>query len=292
MVRTAVATVASLLAFAANSLLARAALGDAAIDPASFTAIRLASGAAALTLVVWLTSQRSAKRASAGSWLSALALFAYAIAFSWAYLSLDAGTGALVLFGAVQATMIGAGLWMGERPGAGRWIGLALSLGGLVYLVLPGLTAPDPLGAALMAASGACWGIYSLRGRSDGRPVLATTGNFVRTVPPVLVLLAATAIAGTGTGAGAGLEITPRGLALALVSGVVTSGLGYVVWYAALAGLSATVAAIVQLAVPVIAALGGVLLLDEEPTARLALASLLILGGVAIATLSGDRVKC
>ena len=283
MLRTAAATVASLVAFAANSLLARAALGAGAIDPVSFTAFRLLSGAAALAVVGLAVRRGAGAGAPAGSWPSAIALFGYAIAFSWAYLSLDAGTGALVLFGAVQVTMIGVGLWAGERPSALRWLGLAGALGGLVYLLLPGLTAPDPLGAILMAASGVFWGIYSLRGRADAHPVLATAGNFVRTAPLALVAIAVGALAG------AGIEITPRGLVLAIVSGVVTSGLGYVIWYAALGGLTATVAAIVQLAVPVIAAFGGVALLDERITPRLTLASALILGGVTIATLAGSR---
>lgn len=286
MLRTLAATCASLAAFAANSLLARAALSAAAIDPASFTAVRLTSGAVALLVVARIFSRRGGERTAAGSWPSALALFGYAIAFSWAYLTLAAGTGALILFGAVQATMIGAGLWSGERPRPLRWLGLAVALGGLVYLLLPGLTAPDPLGAALMALAGACWGIYSLRGRGDARPVLATAGNFARSTPLALLALGAV-VAVSG-----GLEVSTTGLLLAVVSGVATSGLGYVVWYAALGGLSATVAAVVQLAVPVLAALGGVAFLAEPLTPRLAIATVLILGGVAVATLArgGERL--
>lgn len=279
MLRTLAATCASLVAFAANSLLARAALAAGAIDPASFTAVRLTSGAIALLVVARIVSRRAGERREAGSWPSALALFGYAIAFSWAYLSLAAGTGALILFGAVQATMIGIGLWSGERPRPLRWLGLAVALGGLVYLLLPGLTAPDPLGAALMALAGACWGIYSLRGRGDARPVLATAGNFARSTPLALFAF------GVGVATG-GLEVSVNGLLLGVVSGVVTSGLGYVVWYAALGGLSATVAAIVQLTVPVLAALGGIAFLAEPVTPRLALATALILGGVAVATLA------
>ena len=280
MLRTLLATVLSLVAFAANSLLARAALADRLIDPVSFTTVRLVSGALALWLFTLVVRRPRSGGSGAGSWPSAIALFIYAIAFSWAYLSLPAGTGALVLFGAVQLTMIVVGLWAGERPGLLRWVGLALAVGGLVYLLSPGLSAPDPLGATLMAAAGVAWGVYSLRGRTDVWPVGATAGNFLRTVPLALALIAI---------ALGSLEISGPGLGLAVVSGVVTSGLGYVVWYIALRDLTATMAAVVQLAVPVLAALGGVLLLREAFSARLAISSLLILGGVAVATLARER---
>ncbi|UCF48504.1 MAG: DMT family transporter, partial [Myxococcales bacterium] len=215
----------------------------------------------------------------AGSWRSGVALFVYAIAFSLAYVSLETGMGALILFGSVQATMIGAGLWRGERPQLREWVGLVTAMAGLIYLVLPGMAAPDPLGAVLMIASGVGWGVYSLRGKKPAAPVAATAGNFASTLP--FAMLAVTIAWGT-------LHATPRGVALAVTSGAVTSGLGYVIWYLALRGLTATRAAIVQLAVPVIAAAGGIVVLAEEPTVRLAVASVLILGGVGGAILAHD----
>ena len=261
----------TLVAFAANSLLCRMALAPDLIDPVAFTVIRLGSGVAVLVPLSALTSEPRPEGRSAGSWRSGLALFVYAMAFSLAYVSLETGTGALILFGSVQATMIGAGLWQGERPKAREWTGLIVAMAGLVYLVLPGIAAPDPLGAALMLASGVGWGVYSLRGRGRIAPVAATAGNFARALP--------LAIAGLFMAWGT-LHTSPRGVALAVTSGAFTSGLGYVIWYIALRGLTATRAAIVQLAVPVIAAAGGIVVLAEEPTARLAVASVLILGGV------------
>ena len=269
-------TVSALLAFAGNSLLCRLALRDGHIDPAAFTALRIVSGALALWLLVVL---RRAGRPS-GDWPSALALTVYAAAFSFAYLTLSAGTGALLLFGAVQASMLLAGIASGERLGAAQLMGLVLAVAGLVFLVLPGLDAPAPLGAALMLAAGVAWGIYSLRGKRAGVPVLATAGNFLRSVP--LVVLAALPFLDRWHADGAGVTY-------ALTSGVLTSGLGYVIWYAALKGLTATRAAIAQLSVPVIAALGGVLLLGETLTTHLAIASCVILGGVALAILGRQR---
>ena len=273
----------TLVAFAANSLLCRMALAPDLIDPVAFTVIRLGSGVAVLVPLSALTSEPRPEGRSAGSWRSGLALFVYAMAFSLAYVSLETGMGALILFGSVQATMIGAGLWQGERPKAREWTGLIVAMAGLVYLVLPGIAAPDPLGAALMLASGVGWGVYSLRGRGRIAPVAATAGNFARALP--------LAIAGLFMAWGT-LHTTPRGVALAVTSGAFTSGLGYVIWYIALRGLTATRAAIVQLAVPVIAAAGGIVVLAEEPTARLAVASALILGGVGGAiVVRGDRCQ-
>jgi len=278
-VRTFVATGLALIAFAANSLLCRMALGSGLIDPTGFTLIRLASGALALLpLPMLLEPRREGRRG--GSWPSALALFAYAIGFSWAYVTLDTGTGALVLFGAVQATMIGVGLRRGERPAPGEWIGLVAALAGLAWLVAPGVSAPDPLGLLLMAVAGAAWGLYSLRGRGESQPIGATAGNFLRTIP--LAVVAAALAFPT-------IHAEPRGVALAIVSGAVTSGLGYVVWYVALRDLAVTPAAIVQLPVPVLAAAAGVVFLGEQPTARLAVAAALILGGVACAILTRSR---
>jgi drug/metabolite transporter (DMT)-like permease len=273
----AVLTLVTLAAFAANSLLCRMALGPRLIDPVTFTVLRLASGAAILAPLSVLLSGPRRPRQAAGSWRSSAALFVYAMAFSLAYVSLETGTGALILFGSVQLTMIGAGLWQGERPKAQEWLGLAVAMAGLVTLVWPGISAPDSLGALLMIASGVAWGVYSLRGRQSGNPIAATAGNFARTLPFA---------AGALVASWAASSVTPRGAALALVSGAITSGLGYVIWYLALRDLTATRAAIVQLAVPLLAAAGGTLVLDEEPTARLAVASVLILGGVASAVLA------
>ncbi len=269
--------VAALLAFAANSLLCRAALGPGLvlIDAASFTTVRIASGAAALLVVALLRRSRPGH----GSWASAAALFAYAIAFSLAYRLIPAGAGAFLLFGSVQVTMIGTDLVRGGRPRPAEWAGLLLSLGGLAYLAAPGAQALSARGALLMAAAGVAWGIYSLRGRGTTDPAGVTADNFVRAVP---LALAASLVSGGVTGLAAS---GARGLALAAISGAVTSGLGYVLWYAALRSLSATRAAVVQLSVPVLAAAGGVLLLGEAPSPRLLAAAPIILGGVALAAL-------
>jgi len=269
--RTLALTALAMLAFAANSLLCRLALQRRGIDPASFTAIRLLAGALVLPLLVRLRpGTRPPPRAD---WLAAAMLFVYAAFFSFAYLSLAAGTGALVLFGAVQLTMFGVGLVRGERLGAMAWGGLLLAIGGLVYLVSPGVSAPPLLGTALMAVAGVAWGVYSLRGRGVADPLAATAANFVRAAPLGL-LLGALLIAHA--------HADPAGIVLALASGALTSGVGYAVWYAALPGLSALSAATVQLSVPLIAALGGVLLLGEAITPRLLLAALAILGGIAV----------
>lgn len=266
-------TALTMVAFAANSVLCRLALQTTEIDPATFTSVRLAVGALALWLIVRLRT----RSAPGGSWASASALFVYAAAFSFAYLSLTTGTGALVLFGAVQLTMIGWGLARGERLSGLQTLGLAAALGGLVYLVLPGLEAP-PLGAALlMAAAGVAWGVYSLRGRGSRSPVADSAGNFARAVPMAVGLSVLLLVL-----PGAAVRADGMGLAYAIFSGSVTSGLGYVVWYAVLPALRATSAATVQLSVPVLAALGGVALVGEAITLRLVLASLLTLGGIAL----------
>lgn len=254
-------------AFAGNSLLCRQALQHTAIDPASFTAVRLISGAAVLWALVRWRGQRSA-----GDWASATALFVYAAAFSFAYLSLSAGTGALLLFGAVQATMLGWGLWRGHRLGRGQVAGLVLAMGGLTALLLPGVSAPPVTGALLMLAAGAAWGVYSLRGRGAGEPTAVTAGNFLRAAALAVPL---------GLVALPWATVDPAGLVWALCSGALTSGLGYAVWYAALKGLHPTSSASVQLSVPVLTALGGVAFLSEPVTLRLALCSLAILGGIA-----------
>jgi drug/metabolite transporter (DMT)-like permease len=291
-------TLLAMLAFAGNSLLCRAALARTATDPAGFTLVRLVTGA--LVLVALAAARPRADRSAAGTgasvgpgagpgpgprggnWPSALALFAYAAAFAFAYVGLPAGTGALLLFGAVQATMIAAGLRGGERLRPARVLGLALALGGLVLLVLPGVAAPPPLPAGLMVAAGVAWAAYSLRGRGGGDPLGATAGNFARSIPFALGL---TALAQ----ATHRLAFDAPGVALAVASGAVASGLGYAAWYAALRHLQATPAAIVQLSVPVIAAGGGVVFLAEPVTARLVLASIVVLSGIALAVAARSR---
>lgn len=264
---------AALVAFAANSILCRLALGAGAIDAASYTGVRLLSGALVLALIVRLRGARAAGATTLG-WLPAAMLFAYAIAFSYAYLRLGAGTGALILFATVQLTMIGAGLKRGERLRAMQWIGLGLAVAGFVALVAPGLSAPEPFGAVLMTVAGVAWGVYSLCGRGAADPLRDTAGNFVRSVPLALLAVAL---------AGSTLHAHARGVVLAVLSGAVTSGLGYVVWYAVLPRLSRAAAGIAQLAVPPLAALGGALLLSEQVGWRLVACSVAILGGVAVA---------
>ncbi len=266
-------TALTMVAFAGNSLLCRAALGHTHIDAASFTTIRLISGA----LVLWLiTCLRRGTRSGRGNWRSALALFIYAAGFSYAYLSLPASSGALLLFGAVQATMIGYGIWSGERLRYLQLAGLILAFAGLIGLLLPGVTAPPLFGSLLMLGAGVAWGIYSLRGRGAGDPIAVTAGNFLRTVPIAIILSAFRF---------KGIAMDADGFGYAVASGALASGLGYTLWYTVLPALKATRAASVQLSVPVIAALGGVLFLDEHLSLRLVLASVAILGGIALVIL-------
>jgi drug/metabolite transporter (DMT)-like permease len=263
-------TTLAMLAFACNSLLCRLALQQTAIDPASFTSVRLASGAFVLWLIVQL---RRDAPAGTGNWRSALALFVYAAGFSFAYVSLPAATGALLLFGAVQATMISYGIWAGERLHKLQLLGFGLALVGLVGLLLPGLAAPPLVGSLLMLSAGVAWGIYSLRGRGMGDPIRVTAGNFVRSVPitaALSLLMVNSAV------------FDSAGIGYALLSGALASGIGYAIWYTALPWLKATNAASVQLSVPVLTAMGAMLLLGEPLTLRLVLASLAILGGIAL----------
>ena len=281
--RTALFTVLALGGFAANSLLCRAALGEGAwrIDAASFTTLRLVSGA--LVLAGLLRARGGGGRP--GSWGSALALFAYAAGFSLAYVRIPTGVGALLLFGCVQATMLGVGLFRGERPRPLEWVGLGLALAGLGVLRLPGATAPDPLGAALMAGAGVAWGVYSLRGRGIADPLAATADNFLRAVPLTLGLsVVALGVLGAP-------RVTPGGVGLAVASGALSSGVGYSLWYAALPHLTAMRAAVVQLLVPVVAAAGGVLLLGEVLTARLVGAGVTLLSGVLLVLLARQRPR-
>ncbi len=308
-------TLFAMIAFASNSLLCRAALNQTNIDAATFTFVRIFSGALALWLVmkmrIWLIVDRTATPLAdcsetrvrfpsppsspkgkgdlfslrekvrmrvldwkdAGNWISAVALFAYAAGFSFAYTSLLAGTGALLLFGAVQATMILWGLYKGERLNAIQIVGFIAAVTGLVVLVFPGLSAPPLIGSILMLGAGVAWGIYSLRGKGERNPASVTTGNFVRAVPFAAAL---------------GIIFAPwanynlAGINYAVISGAVTSGLGYIIWYSALPGLRAASAATVQLSVPVLAATGGILLLGEPITVRYMLVSVAVLGGIAL----------
>ncbi len=271
--RISVLTLLTMVAFAGNSLLCRAALNETSIDAASFTAIRLISGAMMLWLVVRIKKKTPF---GSGSWLSALSLFAYAAGFSFAYVSLPAGTGALLLFGAVQATMICYGIWSGERLSKLQILGLILAFVGVFVLLLPGISAPPLYGSILMLVAGVAWGIYSLRGKGKGNPIQITGGNFLRAVP-ITVLLSILMIRH--------ISIDNLGVWYAFLSGALASGMGYAIWYTVLPALKSTIAATVQLSVPVIAALGGIIFLNEAITLRLLLASVTILGGIALVVL-------
>lgn len=270
-------TAVAMLAFAANSLLCRIALAGHGMDAASFTSIRLLSGA----LVLWvLTRARASNPAGRGSWLSALALFVYAAGFSLAYLELSAATGALLLFGAVQVSMIGHGLYRGERLAAWQWLGVAVALAGLLVLLLPGLSTPPLAAAVWMLGAGVAWGAYSVRGKTAGDPTRVSAGNFVRAVPMALAL---------SLWQRDHLALDMAGITCAVASGALASGLGYAIWYRVLPALRASTAATVQLSVPLLAAVGGVIVLNEALSARLALAALGILGGIALVLRAGAR---
>jgi len=271
-----VLTALTLVAFAANSLLCRMALGGNLIDPVSFTTIRLASGTLALFPVSRMLATSEDSRKAAGSWPSALALFAYAVAFSLAYVSLSTGIGALILFGSVQVTMISVALKSGEKLRSVQWAGLITALIGLIGLVLPGISAPHPIGALLMCVAGISWGVYSIRGKNAPAPAIMTSGNFLRSVP----LAAIASLVAVSS-----FHLERSGILLAVASGAVTSGMGYVLWYTVLKRLTTTQAAVVQLLVPVLAAFGGVAFLSEGISLRLVAASVLILGGVTATVL-------
>lgn len=271
--RIAALTCLTMLAFAGNSLLCRVALRDTAIDAASFTSIRLISGALVLAAIMLARGDRPA---SAGSWPMVVLLFVYAVFFSFAYRQLSAATGALLLFGAVQGTMLGHGLARGERLAPAQLVGLLIAIAGLIYMLLPGLAAPPLLGSVLMACSGVAWGGYSLLGRGVRDPSAATAGNFIRAVPFTLLLSLVTL---------GQTSIDPMGTFYAVLSGGLASGLGYVLWYSVLPSLRPMSAAVIQLCVPAIAAAGGVLLLGEPMTSRLLLASVAILGGILLVVL-------
>jgi drug/metabolite transporter (DMT)-like permease len=278
MLRIALMTAVAMLAFAANSVLARLALADGSIDALGYTGIRLAAGALMLFAILRFGA-RGESLAVEGSWLGAAALFGYAITFSVAYLMLGAGTGALILFASVQIGMLARAVAVGERPGPVEWLGFGIALVALAFLMSPGLTAPDPLGAVLMIAAGLSWAGYSLLGRGSRSPLADTAGNFIRCTPIALLL------------AVIGLAIftpTITGIAYSVASGAIASGLGYAIWYAVLPAITRTGAAFVQLTVPALAAAGGVVLIAEPLTQRLVLSSLGVIGGVAIALLAAE----
>ena len=262
----------ALTAFALNSILCRMALGPGEADAAGFSAVRLLSGAVMLAALL-AANGKPRSLTSDGNWLSGFFLFAYVICFSFAYLGLTTGTGALLLFGSVQFTMVAAALYRGERPGGLEWAGLVIAIAGLVYLVFPGLAAPPPANSMLMIAAGIAWGLYTLRGKGSKDPLADTAGNFIRAVP--MALIAAVPFYSQ-------INLSARGVLLAVLSGAIASGIGYAVWYAALKHHTATRAAALQLSVPVIAAAGGIVFLGETAGIRLALATAMILGGIGI----------
>lgn len=273
-------TVFAMLAFAANSILCRLALvdsGEGSIDAASFTSIRLVSGAIILAILVLIRTREM--KPQNFKFFSVVMLFTYAICFSFSYIGIAAGTGALILFGTVQLTMILYGIYKGERPSYRVWTGVLLALAGLVYLLLPSVSAPPLVSASLMVISGLAWGIYSLAGKGVNNPLAATTWNFIGTLPLVLL---------TYLIFHAEVHLTQKGIMLAILSGALASGIGYTVWYSALPYLNATRAATVQLTVPIIAAIGGVLLLSEPVSIRLGISSAAVLGGVYLTIRSAN----
>ena len=272
LLKTASLTSLALIAFSTNSVLCRLALGNEAIDAASFTIVRLLSGILVLSIIIGIT-RNTEKTPSKGSWFGGLMLFTYAATFSYAYVSLDTGTGALILFGSVQITMILLSVIAGTRLHASEWLGVVIAFIGFVYLMLPDVSTPSVVGFVLMTISGIAWGIYTLQGRHSKNPLMDTSYNFFRSVP-FIVILAITAFNN--------INYSVEGIALAVLSGGITSGIGYTIWYMALGGLSAPQAAVLQLSVPVIAALGGVLFVSEIITFRFIISAALILGGILL----------
>ena len=270
LLKTSILTVLALIAFAANSVLCRLALGNGAIDASSFTVIRLLSGVIVLFIILSVKGNNNVV-ASKGSWTASFMLFLYAITFSYAYLSLDTGTGALILFGSVQITMILLSLVSGTRLHIIEWSGVILAFTGFVYLILPSITTPSINGFMLMTVSGVSWGIYTLKGRNSKNPLMDTSYNFLRTIPFVALLTVFTLH---------NMNYSSEGIVLALLSGGITSGVGYTIWYIVLRGLSSTQAAVIQLSVPVIAAIGGVIFVSEAITSRLIISTFIVLGGI------------
>lgn len=275
LVKIIILTGLALIAFAANSVLCRLALGERTIDASSFTVIRLLSGAIVLLAIISIKSNKT-DSFTKGSWSAGLLLFLYAITFSFAYITLDTGTGALILFGSVQITMILLSLISGDRLHITEWVGVTIAFIGFVYLILPGVTTPSAIGFLLMIVAGIAWGIYTLKGRSSDDPLMDTAYNFLRTLPLVIILAIITV---------QNAHYSYEGLLLAVLSGGITSGIGYAIWYIALGGLSATQAAVVQLLVPVIAAFGGIIFVSEAVTLRLTVSATMILGGILMVVL-------
>ena len=272
--RAVIFTTFALVAFAFNSILCRMALRGGEADAAGFTLVRIAAGAITLIVISYFAgSGKGSQIWERGNWISAFFLFAYAVCFSFAYLGLTAGTGALILFGSVQLTMILVSLIRGERPKSLEWVGLVLAAGGLVYLVFPGLSSPPLTSSLLMSCAGAAWGGYTLRGRGSSAPLADTTGNFALALPMAIIVAVVY---------WSGVHLSKEGILLAVLSGAVASGIGYTVWYAALKFHSATSAAVLQLAVPALTALGGILFLKETATTSLYVAAGLILGGILL----------
>ncbi len=279
--RLVTAVVLSMLAFAGNSLLCRLALKQTHIDPATFTSIRLMSGSAMLWILLrGRGNQANNTNPSTGDWLSALALFAYAVCFSYAYVALSAGTGALLAFGAVQTTMVSYGFAKGERPHAREIIGFVAAVVGLLVLLLPSATTPSLANSLTMLAAGTAWGVYSIRGKSVGDPARATAGNFYRCIPLTVALSVCTL---------PWISIDPHGVVYAVISGALTSGIGYIIWYAAVKELRVTQAATAQLGVPLVTALGGIIFLGESLSLHVLVAAVLVLGGMAIVVLGRGR---
>jgi len=270
LIKTFILTSMALIAFAANSVLCRLALGSGAIDASSFTVVRLLSGSIVLLVIIGVT-RKSSTQSAKGSWAASFMLFLYAVTFSYAYISLDTGTGALILFASVQITMILLSLISGTRLHFIEWIGVTVAFAGFVYLILPGVTTPSIMGFLLMTIAGIAWGIYTLKGRGSNAPLLDTAYNFFRTTPLVLILVISTI---------SKANYSFEGILLAVISGGITSGIGYTIWYIALGGLSSTQAAVLQLSVPVIAAFGGVIFVSETITFRLAISATFVLGGI------------
>jgi drug/metabolite transporter (DMT)-like permease len=274
--RAPITTSIAMLAFAGNSVICRLALSGGSIDPGSFTNIRIAAGAITLFIILGLRKGSSGIRTH-GSWQSAALLFAYAICFSYAYVDLQTGSGALILFGLVQATMIAMALRSGERPRAAEWVGWSVAAAGFVWLLLPGASAPSTQGTVLMALAGISWGLYSIRGKRESDPLASTAANFARALIPASIVAIVIFVDS------AHMHASSYGIMLAVISGGITSGIGYVIWYAAIRRLTSMQAALVQLSVPVIAASGGVLLVAEPLTTRLLLSGVLVIGGISIA---------
>ena len=283
LIKTFVLTSLALIAFAANSVLCRLALGESSIDASSFTIIRLLSGAAALFVIISIKNRLNKNNESIkktkGNWRGSLMLFVYALSFSFAYISLDTATGALILFGAVQITMIVINTIKGNRLHFTEWLGVALAFAGFVYLMLPGINTPSTFGFALMTISGIAWGLYTLNGRGSENPLSDTAHNFIKTIPLLVIIGLVQIFIMKST------HLTNTGVMLAILSGAIASGVGYSIWYSVLPHLSVVLSAVLQLLVPVIAALGGVLLVNEVITPRLTNSALMILGGILLVIL-------